>query len=527
MEPTKNHHPPLPPWAVLLFFLGLGLAVYSPVFTGEYACDGRMLIQRLHALPLREWGALWDPDRFSPVTGMLSWRPLSALMVLLVDDRMLGAHAAFSHALSLSLHAVNAWLVFLVLQRLPCSPSAPPPERPAAPPDYPALIAGLFFLLHPLNSEAVLCMGFRADLVCAALLLCMTWLVMYGQRLRPPAAIFAVALLFKEVAAAGLVLLPLLVLLRRGGTRRALALFAVLLALFAVFLMLWFRFQARDYPAVWLGGGGRLSGMANGWTVFWEVYLRKLAWPWPLQVNYVFEPIRSLADPRFLLAAGLGGGLLAGVVLLLRRNRAALFGLAWAAVCFLPYLQIVPIPDPVAERFAYVSMAGLALVVGAVIRQLGLCNASPRVRRRLWSVVLMMALGYAGLAFRRSFDWRTDICLNLANWEATGDTRPIAWESCGALYLMRADEERRGGDLAASRASLARAGQALARLRVEAPDNIAAWRLSAAWAAANQQPEQAKAFLREALRLNPADVTLRETAIKFGLVPAPAARPDK
>ena len=49
--------------------------------------------------------------------------------------------------------------------------------------------------------------------------------------------------------------------------------------------------------------------------------------------------------------------------------------------------------------------------------------------------------------------------------EATGDTRPIAWESRGALYLMQAEAERRNNDLPASHASLARAGHALARLR--------------------------------------------------------------
>ena len=544
MEQSDNNLQPPPPWAVLLFFLGLGLALYSPVFTGEYACDGRTLMQRMHALPLCEWNALWDPDRFAPVTGILSWRPLFALMVMLVDDRILGAHAALSHLLSLSLHGINAWLIFLFicrLLRLENTTGKPPHNHAAIPAEYPALIGGLFFLLHPLNSEAVLCLGFRSDLVCTAVLLCMARLVLYDSRVHSLSStqndapssgkqeylrhltvvgtLFAVALLFKEVAAAGLALLPLLLLFRRGGGRQALALFSVLIAIFAIFVWLWFRFQARDYPAVWLGGEGRLLGMANGWTAWYEVYLRKLACPWPLQINYVFEPVKSLADSRFLLAAALGGGLLVGLVFFLRRNRAALFGMVWAVACFLPYLQLVPIPDPVAERFAYVSMAGIAVTIGAVAGQSWLLLTNPRISRFILGSGLLLALCYAGLAFRRSFDWRTDIRLNLANWEATGDTRPIAWESRGALYLMRAEEECRNNDLAASRESLARAGQALARFREMAPRNSTAWRLSAAWAIATQQSEQAKLFIREALRLNPADETLRRTAAKLGMPP--------
>ncbi len=553
MEQSDNNRPPpLPPWAVLLFFLGLGLALYSPVFTGEYACDGRTLMQRMHALPLGEWSALWNPDRFAPVTGILSWRPLSALMVMLVDDRILGAHAALSHLLSLSLHGINAWLVFLFLCRLLRleNPTGTPPHgHTAIPTEYPALIGGLFFLLHPLNSEAVLCMGFRSDLVCTALLLCMARLILHDSRVRSPSStqnntppsekpaylrhlatvgtLFAVALLFKEVAAAGLALLPLLLLFRRGGGRQALALFSVLIAIFAIFIWLWFRFQARDYPAAWLGGEGRLLGMTNGWTAWYEVYLRKLAYPWPLQINYVFAPVKSLADPRFLLAAGLGGGLLAGLVFFLRRNRAALFGMTWVVACFLPYLQLVPIPDPVAERFAYVSMAGIAMTVGAIVGQFWPQLTNPRISRFILGSGLLLALCYAGLAFRRSFDWRTDIRLNLANWEATADTRSIAWESRGALYLIRAEEECRNNDLTASHESLALAGQALARFREMAPLNSTAWRLSAAWAIATQQPEQAKLFIREALHLNPADETLRRTAAKLGMPPVitPDARP--
>ncbi len=400
----------------------------------------------------------------------------------------------------------------------------------------PAAAGAFLFLLHPLNSEAVLCAGFRPDLVSATLILAATLLLLPAPpagggigrptalRLAAAAAVTAAALLFKEIAAAAVVLLPLLLLLKPDGGgwktrgRTALVLAAVLAGVFAIFLAAWFRFRAPVNPSQFLGGGGRALGVANGITALWEIYAHRLAWPWPLRVAHPFEPVASLAAARFLWAAAATAGLLAAAAFLFRRNRTALFGLAWTAVCFLPYLQLVPIPDPVAERFAYVPMAGVAMLVAALAWQFRpLAETRPPLRRVCLAVGIGLALLYAGMDLRRSLDWRTDIGLNIANWEEAGDTSPAALENLGALYQMKAHGLRAEQRPAAVRECLDKAGEALARLRAMRPQNVAGWRLSAAWAAATGRPEEARAFIREALRLSPGDAEAREMAGKLGV----------
>ncbi len=539
--------------ALLLLFVLLALAVYGPALGGgEYTCDGRMQIRRLHepflgepALADRSLPAaiavLADPHRFGPATSHLSWRPFTALTTLLADHEIFRETAALSLALNLVLHGLAAWLLFLCLRRM-LSGRAPPPHAPPAtdPPATGGALAGaLLFLLHPLNSEAVLCAGFRPDLAATTLMLAMALLVLRPPKpvalpdashrsrnlLRPAAttaavaALFACALLFKEIAAAALVLVPLLVLQmqhrrdKSTGAVRVFPLAAALAAVFAVFITLWLRFRAEGYPAEFLGGGGRALGMANALTAVWEVYLRKLACPWPLQVDIVFEPVAGLLDARFLWALGGTAALLAAALLLLRHNRAALFGLAWAAVCILPCMQLIPIPDPVAERFAYAPMAGVAMAAGALVWQLWpMTELLPAARRAVLLAGTALALLYAGTACRRSFDWRTDVGLNIANWEETGDTRPAALENLGALYLMKADRERAEGNAAAARDSLKKAGEPLMRLRRTRPENVAGWRLGALCAWAEGRPAEARELISQALQLAPDDTATRQTA---------------
>jgi hypothetical protein len=535
--------------ALLLLFLLLSMAVYGPVLSvGEYTYDGRAQIQRLHEPFLGEpaladrslagaAAVLADPHRFGPATSHLSWRPLTALTTLIVDHRLFRETAALSVALNLLLHGLAAWLLFLCLRRM-LAGRAPPPHAPPAtdPPATGGALAGaLLFLLHPLNSETVLCAGFRPDLAATVLMLGMTLLILrrtaapaHPESARPSgiphalvtaaavAAVFACALLFKEIAAAALVLMPLLAVMmrKRNGGKTALPriflLAAALGAVFAAFIVIWLRFRAAGYPAAFLGGDGRTLGVSNAVTALWEVYLRKLACPWPLRINGIFDPVASPLDPRMLWAAGGIAALLAATLLLFRHNRTAIFGLVWAGACFLPYMQLVPIPEPVAERFAYAPMAGIAMAAGALVWQLWpLTEHWPALRRTAIFTGAALAMLCAGIACRRSFDWRTDIGLNIANWEEAGDTRPTALESLGALYLMKADRERAGGDPAAAQKSLAKAGEALSRLRLAQPANVAGWRLGALWAWAEGRPEQAREFIRQAVRLAPDDTAVR------------------
>lgn len=496
------------PW--LLFAL-LSLAVFSPVLVGTYTSDGRIFIERLGPLPPQALHALIQPDQFAPTTGMLSWRPLTGLTMMLLDVRLFHARPLLSHGFTLLWHALNASLLFGLIRRLT-------PERPVN-----AWIGALLFLLHPLATEAVLCMGFRADVMAATAILGSAWLALNWQeqggmlRLIGMAAVFLLGLLTKEITAVALVMIPLLLLLREppqaGRWGQSILAGSVLCIPMALFGWLWLCFRWHDYPAHFLGGAGRGLGMANAVVVWREEYFARLLWPWPLRNNIPFDAITHWMDPR-LLAAAATLALLALVVWMTRRRLALLGGL-WYCTAFLPVAQLTPVPDPVAERFCYVPMLGAALFCAGLLDRLSLCYP----RTRWWRIGgLALAMLLACLSFRRAQDWHDDLTLNIANWENAGDTSPQALENLGGLYLMQADQFSKAGQGRAAQAALTQARTNLESLLQGNDQHAEGHRLYAVWAASTGHMELARQHAARALALAPQDPQVQATTRALGII---------
>lgn len=505
---------------VFLVFVVLSFVVFGRNLFNDYAYDSTILIQRLQGPPQAKLSDLVDPARFGEVTAILSWRPLTALSLLIFDVRMFHAIPLFSHALNLLLHGLNGFLLFVLLGRLPGLRGAP------------AGAGALLFLVHPLVSEAVLCAGFRGDLLATAgilgcALLFLRWYegcATEGERARgllfAAAAAFGLGLLAKEVAVVAMACVPALAVLAWPRRRRALADAAVggalLFAVFLIFLAFWRVFRFPEYPAEYLGGRCRTQGLVNMLAVFREVYLARLLWPWPLRVDYAFEPLPDCCDPRIGLALGAMAAFLLVAFLAARRERLCAAGAIWYLVGFAPVSQVVPVPDPVAERFCYVPMLGVALFVAGLV---------PYVRGSRWisrrfsaGVGILLLIVLAAVSMRRSYDWLDDITLNIANWEESGDRRPRALEALGALHLAKAQEDLQKNDgLMASR-HLGRARGSLEALLAADPEHVAAHRLMSLWGLLAGEPVIAREHAAAALELAPDDPLAQDAARRAGVL---------
>jgi len=494
----------------LLLFAGLSLAVFSPVLLGTYTSDGRVFIERLGPLPARALAALVQPMEFAPTTGMLSWRPLTGLTMMLLDVRLFHANPMLSQGFTLLWHAINTGLLFLLIRRLS-------PSRRAS-----AWIGALLFLLHPLVTEAVLCMGFRADVMAATAILGCALLALRWQEhggaswLLGMASVFALGLLTKEIAAVALACIPFLLLLREPATqsrwRTSLIAGATLLVPLAIFGWLWLRFRWPDYPAQFLGANGRWWGMANALVVWREEYFAHLLWPWPLRNNIPFEPITHCADPRLLMTCATLA--LLALVVWLARQPLTLIGALWYGAAFLPVAQLTPVPDPVAERFCYVPLLGAALLAAGLLERLALCYP----RTRWWRIGgLTLAAALACVAYRRAWDWRDDLTLNIANWENADDTSFLALENLGGLYLLKADQLRQAGQEQAAQAALREAQKNLAQLLYANERHARGHRLYAIWALTTGHRELARQHAARALALAPTDPQIQATAHAAGI----------
>ncbi|MCC6547929.1 hypothetical protein IT570_12255 [Candidatus Sumerlaeota bacterium] len=498
------------PAGSFLFCLLMTLLVFHRALWNEYAYDGAEVMRRLGTPARVPISVLWQPANYGEATGVMSWRPLSLAVFMLVDRDLFQANAALSHALNLLLHAVNGWLLLLLARRLGMRWAA-------------ALFAAALFLVHPLVSEVVLCAGFRFDVLAVLFSLATIHLTMSacaGPRFRwgflaGASATFLLGFAAKENA---VLALPLAVLVAQLVTRSRAVTGMVGCALGAIaagFITVWMLFRYHGAPLGFMGGGGRLLGMGNFLVAFKEVYFTRFLVPWPMRIDHEFMPVASFADWRMASALLVGVLLAMAGIIGSRWRRPILLGSAWVVCGFATVSQVVAVPDPVAERFCYLPMVGAALVAGEL---LGLMMQSARIPHQalvIASCVFLAALGLLG--WRRSLDWKDDVTLNIANWEQPGVKSAKARLALGGLYLTRAARAHDAGDEGAARGWEGKSEENL-RVLVESADAPAeALRMAGVTALMRGEKERARELAARALALEPENPQVQKLAVATGL----------
>lgn len=414
------------------------------------------------------------------------------------------------HLLSLLGHAACSWAVWRLARDLSGR------ERPA-------LLAGLFFALHPAQGETTVAVLFSGTIFSALFFLlalrrfiARDGLDAWSGKLAT-ALLFLVSLLFKERAFPGLPLFALLPFLKKDGGgpaefRRRLPELLALAGAFAAALLARLgaghgtAFSAADLDPAFLFA--KIAAYAKMTVMpFWlsPVYQRTAAW----------------GDAAGLAALALAAGTLLFALKDAERGErgyaAGPLGAALAGLMLLPYLNLLPLADFaeylksvfVSGRYLYLPLAGAALVFGAAAERL----AAGRARYAALTLLLVLA----GVSVHQRLIWRSDAAV----WARAVRLNPdSAWgnymfgtslleggNTAGALpFLERAAElpSNRGvlsnslGALAAAAMRLGRPADAerLARRALRTwNENYDAWNtLGAALASQRRFGEAERAF---------------------------------
>jgi tetratricopeptide (TPR) repeat protein len=393
------------------------------------------------------------------------YRPV-VLASLWLDSRLSEAlRTPTYHATNVLLHTAATWLVWLLGRRVLASAFA-------------ALVAALFFAVHPVHTESVAFVSGRTDLLASLFALAAT-LAWAHRRVAPSAAALLLAALSKETA----FVLPAVLLLwdavqpPAGGPRakswsarnhRWLATQGVALAL-AVAL--------RAGAGVAFGTGEPAGASLARQAASWSLHLRLLVLPWPLNAQYASADLAptasSLAATALLLAACLAAWSA-------KHGRLGALALIWILGFLLPVSGVLAFSAAdVAERFLYLPSTGFALLGGHWSGRLA-------TRFRLvaaFAVVLVLGLA-ATATIRRSEIWKDNLTL-YADIARTTPTSALAHSNLG-LELLRAGQD----DEAAA---------AFERATSLKPDFALAWtNLGLARRAQGRAPEALAAFERAA-----------------------------
>lgn len=388
------------PWLVLALLLGVVFAVYGMTVEAPLLNDDLSYVRdnALFRLPFpRVWRGVLSAGYF-PFTSEATYQPL-------VTFFHYAAHAspALYRIAGISLHVLNAFLLFLLARRL----------------DFafkPALAAAALFSLFPASAEAVNISSFKGHLLAFAFSLAclLSWLEsLEGRRRRFMLAcchVFLVlALLSKETGLLipGLILLHWLCFRRESWTsfpwRRGLG----LLLLSAAYL--WWRFGVLVPPEA-----GTAFARPDPWlTLGW--YARMLVIPYPLCLE------RTLGgSASYLFVAGL-----AAMFVFTARRPWLLFGLGWAVLSLIPYLHFVPFANysPVADRYLYAASAGASLALARLLMRPG-----------TWPALAAWVLAWGALTVSRNALYRDERALS-GQTAACAPENPRAQAMLGSFHL--------------------------------------------------------------------------------------------
>lgn len=397
-------------------YVFVGFLIYGQSLSNEFVMDdeeqivNNSMTESLKSLPEIWKGHSVHTQGFTRGYGVY-YRPLM-LTCFTAFRSIFGLDSRPLHTFQLLLHLMNTLLLFLLLQQFATIPVAG--------------IAGLLFLTHPMNTEAVVYIAALQDPLFAFFgMLALMFLVLVRQmtwlHVAPLALLFALSLFAKETGALLIAFSCLYTwMYRRDAFLKA---FTGGLASVAVYL------------AARLGFAG-LSSLTHSSTQLaratWEVkaltlpkilftYLSQFVFPHTLATTQdwmVTTPtLPGFWLPLAALTVFLGGGLY-GLTRVIRQSgwdSPIVFFAAWTATGLGLHVHLIaPLDGTVAERWFYIPCMGL-IGLTALMAQNFLARAShPSLRlRRSLSLGLsaVFLLGFALKSYARSLQWQNGFTL--------------------------------------------------------------------------------------------------------------------
>lgn len=375
---------------------------------------------------------LTTPDESVAKIEHSGWRPLWYLSFAL-NYHFSKLQPAMYHATNIFIHFLNVLMVYFLAMRLMRGRSNKPWLA--------ALLAGLFFAAHPLQTETVSYVSSRSTSMAALfyLLAFYAYDVYRDRGWRLLLAVTALSFCMAAMTKENVITLPAMIIAYdfslKDKSRRPYMGFALIVLLTAVYTA--FRF--------YIGSKALAMALPRSPVVFWitevfvmAMYILKVFLPTRLNIDPDMDELTGIADPRFYLSLAAILLVLYGVYRLYKKDRFAGFFLLWFFVAIMPE-TVLPLADLMAEHRTYLPLAGPALLFGYYMERLSTrapAKSGRDITRYLgYAAAISLLFLFAVGTMERNKAYQS----NMALWTDTVEKSPGKYRPLMALGVIYSD----------------------------------------------------------------------------------------
>jgi tetratricopeptide (TPR) repeat protein len=400
-----------PSWMVLAFFGLIGVILYANTFSASFHFDD--LLKLVRNPVLRDFFAvdrIWEYGR----PRFLSYWSFS------LNQHFFGNSLFSHHVVNLNIHVLTSFFVFSLV-RLGYEILGEKEKGSRSEAFWMAVMTGMVFLCHPLQTQAVTYIIQRMALLAALFVILSVYQYMLfrakGRRRHYVLSIlFAFAGMFcKENAYTVFLLLPLaeMTFFSKLGerTRGFWCLVAFLPLLGIAYFLIYHGAVIKDGVGALTKADTDLSRIHYLLTQFnvLRTYLRLLFIPLNQNLDYDYTVSETLLEPMTLLSLGLILCVLIFGIWIFKKNRIMAFGIFWCFAALSIESSIFSVKDVIFEHRLYLPMLGFAVVLMELI------NRWTKNRKEfIWVSAVIVGM-FSVLTIVRNSVWKDEISL----WEDT------------------------------------------------------------------------------------------------------------
>lgn len=382
----------------------LGLICYSNTLYNGFVWDDNLLV--LDNLYIKDFSHILDIFTKNLYQGTKEgqvnfYRPLQNIL-LLFSYQFWKANSFGYHLVNVLLHIANAILIYVLILNLFKKQTV-------------SLLASLFFVSHPIHTQAVAYISGAADLLATFfILMSFYFFIRFINNSKPKSnyiislILFTLAILSKEFS----VIYPFILLCyvfifvdtnKKKETLKNTYLFFV--SILAYFILRYFL--GLNKIDIQIEGIGFYSRALTFLIVFVK-YIKLFILPFPLYPERILVYANSIRDPYVLMSLAAFLSFLFLIRRTYNKSKEIFFGLAWFLIAIIPVSNaFVPINAQMAEHWLYFPSIGLFISVSLILNSFFVI---PNKQKRfiLYFLIFTVILFYSSLTARQNQIWRDE-----------------------------------------------------------------------------------------------------------------------